>query len=154
MEIKTILVPTDFSDNAKRALATGFRFAEHFVAKLVLLHVQEESSLRIAVKEGLFQDDCDDEQIRFRVRELIESRFSSLLSAYEKTKVPISHLSKRGDPKVLVVEYAREINADLVVVGMQGTSALDALASLVIGSVADSVIRKSHCPTLVVKLST
>ena len=154
MEIRTILVPTDFSDNARRAFATGYRYAEHFGARLVLLHVQDESSLRIAVKEGLFQDDCDDDEIRARVKELIDSRFAILLAGLEARGVTVEHLSKRGDPKVVVVDYAREIRADLIVVGMQGVSALDALTSVVIGSVAESVIRKSHCPTLVVKLAS
>jgi nucleotide-binding universal stress UspA family protein len=154
MEIKTILVPTDFSDNAKRAFTTGYRYAEHFGAKLVVLHVQDESSLRIAVREGLFQDDCNDDEIRARVKKLIESRFTVLLAGHENTRVTIEHLTKRGDPKVVVVDYGREVQADLIVVGMQGISALEALTSIVIGSVADSVIRKSHCPTLVVKLAS
>lgn len=153
MEIKTILVPTDFSEHARRAFEVGHDFARQFNAKLVVLHVQDESSLRVALREDLFQDDADDEEIRRRVKELIESRLSALLAGRGDSGVEVERLAKRGDPKGLVVEYAREIRADLIVVGMQGTSALDAVASLVIGSVADSVIRKSHCPTLVVKLA-
>jgi nucleotide-binding universal stress UspA family protein len=66
--------------------------------------------------------------------------------------IKIESLSVRGDPKSLISEYARAIKADIVTIGMRGVTAASQLVNAMIGSVTEPVMRKSPCPTLVVRL--
>ena len=79
-------------------------------------------------------------------------RFSELLSAMNYPDMRIETQSLRGDPKTLITEYANEIKADILVIGMRGITAASKIVSAVIGSVTEYVMRKSPCPTLVVRL--
>lgn len=152
MRIERILLPTDFSENAQVALEAAYHLAGQLGARLYLLHVQDETALRTAVKQGLLRPDSTDEELEAEVAKIIEQRFSSSLAGLSGEDVEIEHVSRRGDPKFVVVEYTREIKADLVVVGMRGTTAMEQVMAAVLGSVAERVTRKSPCPTLVVRL--
>ena len=152
MSIKTILVPTDFSDNAHVAFQKAFDLAGQLGAKLHLLHVQNESTLRMAIREGLLRDDSTDEELQAEIGRLIEERCSKILAGCEIPGVPIEHLSRQGEPEVVIARYAREINADLVVVGLRGAGLSDRIKSAVMGSIAESLLRKSPCPVMVVRL--
>ena len=152
MQIKTILVPTDFSNNAHVAVEKGCELARRLGAKLYLLHAQDQSTLRTAIKKELFDMDATDELLQTRVLKMVEERFSELLASLDHTDLEIHSVSLRGDPKSLVTQYASEINADLVVIGMRGITAASRLVSTVIGSVTEHVMRSSPCPTVVVRL--
>ena len=152
MRIQTILVPTDFSKNAHVAVEKGCELAQQLGANLYLLHAQDESTLRTAIKEELFDGDATDELLQARVKKMVAARFSELLATLNYTDLKIRSLSLRGDPKFLITQYASEINADLVVIGMRGVTAASRIVSAVIGSVTEYVMRSSPCPTLVVRL--
>ena len=152
MRFKSILVPTDFSENAQVAVEKGYELASQLGAKLYLLHVQDESTLRTAIKEGLFEEDATDEILQAKVNQAVEARFSEMRSDLNRSAVEIESLSLRGDPKSLIIEYANEIKADMLVIGMRGITAASKIVSAVIGSVTEHVMRKSPCPTLVVRL--
>lgn len=154
MRINNILVPTDFSKNAQAAFDMAYSLAQQLHAKLFVLHVQDESTLRIALKEGLVEEASTDEELQDKIHELIRMRFSSLLAGADETDVPIEYLHKHGDPKSKIVDYAAEIDADLIVIGMHGISAVTVLMRTLLGSVTESVLRKSPCPTLVVRLES
>jgi nucleotide-binding universal stress UspA family protein len=152
MRIQTILVPTDFSENAQVAVEKGCELARQLGANLYLLHVQDESTLRTAIKEGLLEEEATDEKLQAKVKRMVETRFSELRSALNYLNIKIESLSVRGDPKSLISEYASEIKADIVIIGMRGVTAASQLVSAMIGSVTEHVMRKSPCPTLVVRL--
>ena len=151
MKIETILVAIDFSEYSRAAFEQAYDLAAQLGAKLYVMHVQDESTLRTAVKEGLLQAHGSDEELQTAVRQLIEMRFAAALAGRSDSEVRMQHLSRRGDPKVVLVEYAGEIAADLVVVGRRGVTAMSTVAAVVLGSVAEYVIRNSPCPTLVVR---
>lgn len=151
MSITTILVPTDFSDYAQVAFEEAYDLARQLGARLDVLHVRDESALRTAIKEGLL-DICDtDAKLHATVDALIETRFAKLLADVPDASVVIAHLTRRGDAAKLILDYAREINADLVVIGRRGAGTVMELLSTVLGSVVEVVIRKSPCPVLVVR---
>ena len=152
MRIKKLLVPIDFSKNAQVAFDYGLNLANQLDANLFLLHVQEDSDLRIAVREGLLSDKSSDEELKAQVCELLESRFSMILAGMEDREIDVNHIVLRGDPKAIIPGYALEIGADLIVIGMHGHKVVEKISSAVLGSVAESVIRKSPCPVLVVRL--
>jgi nucleotide-binding universal stress UspA family protein len=151
MSIKTILVPTDFSEHAQRAFEKACDLARQLGAKLHLLHVQTGSALRIAVKEGLIDGCSTDEELQKAVAELTEQRFSQVLAGVDCSQVSIEQVCRRGEPGAVIAAYATEIGADLVVVGRRGAGLLQDMREAVIGSVAESAIRKSPCPVLVVR---
>lgn len=151
MSIKTILVPTDFSEHAKRAFERAYDLATQLGAKVYLLHVQMESSLRIAIKEGLLGENSTDEVIREAVAQLIAQRFSQTLSGVDRSVVEIEYTCRRGEPCAATIAYALEIGADLVVVGRRGTGLIEEMRVAVIGSVTEGLIRKSPCPVMVVR---
>ena len=151
MSIKTILAPTDFSENAQIAFQTAFDLALQLGAKLHVLHVQDESALRTAIKEGLLDTCSNDEELQAAVERLTNERFSKMFAAADCSKVAIEHLSRRGDSDKVIVDYAREINADMIVVGRRGTGLMKGIISAVLGTVAESIIGKSPCPVLIVR---
>jgi len=151
MSIKTILVPTDFSEHAQRALETACALARQLGAKLYVLHVQTGSALRIAVQEGLMDDAVNDEELETAVEQLIQKRFSETFCNIDRSQLVIEHSSRRGEPGATIVAYATEIGADLVVVGRRGAGLIEGVRAAVIGSVVEALIRKSPCPVVVVK---
>jgi universal stress protein A len=151
MSIKTILVPTDFSEHAQRAFERAYDLAGQLGAKLYLLHVQTDSALRIAIKEGLLVDTSTDEELRDAVSQLIEERFSQMLCAVDHSQISIEHTSRRGDPHAVIPSYAEEVGADLIAIGRRGAGLMNEVRAAVIGSVTEGVIRKSPCPVLVVR---
>ena len=151
MSIKTILVPTDFSEHAQRAFESACDLAGQLGAKVYLLHVQSASALRIAVQEGLLDGASTDQELETTVAQLIEQRFSQVLCAPHDSSVSIERIWRRGEPCAMITAYANEIGADLVVVGRRGAGLLEDVKVAVLGSVAESLIRKSPCPVMIVR---
>ncbi|HJQ22680.1 MAG TPA: universal stress protein [Blastocatellia bacterium] len=151
MSINTILVSTDFSDNAQVAFEKACELARLLKARLHVLHVQDESALRIAVKEGLLESCETDEAVRAAVERLTAERFARMFAAADCADVDITHLSERGEAAAQTLGYARRIHADMIVIGRHGEGVLGNLISAVLGRVAEVIIRKSPCPVLVVR---
>jgi len=147
--IKTILVPTDFSEHAQRAFERARDLAEQLGARLCVLHVQTEGTIRTAIKEGLLDDASTDAELCAAIEQLIEQRFSQMLAGVDRMRV--EYTSRRGESTVLIPAYAEEIGADLVVVGRRGAGLMSEMREAVIGSVTASVIRRSPCPVMVVR---
>ncbi len=63
-------------------------------------------------------------------------------------KIPVKHLLEEGDPAAEILRVADELKCDLIVMGMHGRRGV---ARLLMGSVAEHVVRKATCPVLVVK---
>jgi len=151
MNIETILIPTDFSRNAQQAFEHAYNLARLLHAKLYVLHVQDESTLRTAVAEGLLNDYSTDKELESEVNHLIQARFSTMLAGHSFPEVIVERAAVRGDPDAVIPVYAREIGADLMVVGMRGTGILDKFKNVVLGSVAESLIERSPCPVLLIR---
>src|ERR1044072_6666589 len=135
MSIQIILVPVDFSENSQVAFETAYDLALQVGAKLYVLHVQDESTLRIAIKEGLLGQCSTDEEVQGAVERLAEERFSKMFSSVDRSKVAIEQVSRRGDSDREIVAYAREIEADMIAIGRRGAGIINA----VLGSVTESV---------------
>lgn len=147
MDTKTLLVAVDFSENAEAAFGVAYDLARQLGAKLFVLHVQDENTLRTAIREEMFDDYTTDEELEAAVKKLNEDRMAKLISTADTQEVEIEHCSQRGDPKSLIVEHAVSVNAYLVVVGRRGLSLIDR----VVGRVTDSVLIKSPCPVVIVR---
>ncbi|HSB12456.1 MAG TPA: universal stress protein [Blastocatellia bacterium] len=151
MSINTILVATDFSEHSQRAFEVANDLARQTGAKLCLLHVQTENALRTAVKEGLLDNASTNEEIQSAIEQLTAGRFAQVISGLGLSDVSIEKCSRRGDADAVIPAYAKEIGADLLIVGRRGAGLIQGVRSALLGSVTDAVIRKSPCPVMVVR---
>ncbi|MFF7860032.1 universal stress protein [Pseudomonas monteilii] len=137
---RTVLVPVDFSPVSLRAIALARRIAPQ--AEIILLHVYEapfESSVRFA---------HIDHDTLTHYRNVIRKDAVTQLAALSKaTGMPDARqIVVHGDPGWRIAEQEQELECDLIVVGKQGTSALE---ELLVGSVTKHVLNESQCDVLV-----
>src|ERR1035437_3371317 len=136
--ISRILVATDFSPYASNALEWARSLAGAFGAKLVLLHVIDVFSL--AVTGG----------VRAGIDPLsILSKEAHQCMGELKTLIPDAQTDVReASPPAAIVEVALELNCQMIVMGTHGRSGLE---HLLMGSVAEYVVRHSKVPVLIVR---
>jgi universal stress protein A len=139
-QINCILHPSDFSQTAQRSLAYAAELAESCGATLHLLHVLSPSSSAITAELGGAASAGAAQSGK------VGARLEALLSKQTLSTAPIL-CARSGDADDEIVGYAEEIGADMIVMGTRG---LTGLRRLVLGSVAESVLRSAPCPVLVV----
>ena len=144
MEIHRILAPTDFSDLSKQGLKSALELAQSFGAKLVLIHVVEPPPYPV---EGLIPSPLGatllDDLERQASQELARMRVDTQGSA-----VDVERRVVVGIPYRKIVEVAEEEKADLLVVTTHGRTGL---VHLVMGSVAEKIVRTAPCPVLTIR---
>ncbi len=147
IELQRILVPTDFSEHSRRALRYGVAFAEKFDAELYILHVFQDLAV--------YQPDAVTvgPPVVPPVEELTAAARDSLLRLIRDNK--LEHLKvhpevREGSPVEEIVEFAGENAIDLIVISTHGRGWL---AHMLLGSVAEKVVRKAPCPVMAVHLA-
>lgn len=145
--MKKILASIDFSNATAGVVSTAAEFAKAFGAELHLLHVIEPEPTYTAY--GFTPDEFPaihtfHEETRTRAQKTLDAAASEAASKWEVT--PTTHLGD-GSPLHVLEAKAKEIGADLVVLGSHGHGVV---ASLLLGSVAEGMVRKSIVPTLVI----
>jgi nucleotide-binding universal stress UspA family protein len=144
--LKQILVPTDFSDPSGVALQYARALADNFGASLHLLHVLDERYLSWAASEGFVPPVGVD--IRAEAERGAREDLHKLLTDAERAKYQARLVLLVGGPFVEIVRYAKEQNIDLIVMGTHGRGLI---AHMLLGSVAEKVVRKAPCPVLTVR---
>ena len=143
IDIKRILVPTDFSRNSEPALRYAEELAHAFRAEVHLLYVLEHVrayGMEFGGFAGEGFDPAFDEQDA--VRKLGEVQIET------DPECPVHRKIKVGSPADVICQYAREHEVDVVILGTHGRSGL---TRLLMGSVAEEVVRRAHCPVLTVR---
>jgi nucleotide-binding universal stress UspA family protein len=144
--LKNILVATDFGEAADVALTYGRELAMRFGATLHVLHVAENIYINAfgaesyAAMAPALQEKLEASAVKQLDDLLIDSDHSG-----PPTRRAILTSSS---PAYAIVDYAREHNIELIVMGTHGRGAL---AHLVMGSVAERVVRLASCPVLTVR---
>ena len=143
IKLQRILVATDFSAHGKVAMRYAAALAEQFGAEVIAVHIVEQSGVLppLPTGERTFSEPTIALQVS-RARDEAEKLLGELGAANSRVLVEC------GRPFVEIVRLARNEDADLVVVGTHGHGAV---AHMLLGSVAERVIRKSPCPVLVVR---
>ena len=143
--LKRILVATDFGEPSDAALAYGRELARAFGATLHVLHVADDVYVRlggdayVAVLPDLQKD----------VEDAARQKLDELLVDNDPNPVAIKKAVVTSSATALcIVDYARENNIDLIIVGTHGRGAV---AHLLVGSVAERVVRTASCPVLAVR---
>lgn len=136
---KPILVPIDFSGMSVEAIATACKISQQN-DNVVAVHVVSNYDQITPGMERL--KDATDEERRANV----QSHFSSYLK--EHGFGDIRELVLEGQPEVEIPRYATQIDAGLIVIPSHG---YDGIKRLLLGSVAECVIREANCPVLVMR---
>lgn len=140
-----VLVPLDDSPMAERALEEAF---EQFPdAEVTVLHVVDiVDAGYAATPDAAFPGYWED---WYESREAAaESLFEDARALADEHGVDLETVTEMGPPARTIVEYADEHDADYVVMGSHGRSGV---SRVLLGSVAETVIRRAHCPVLVVR---
>jgi nucleotide-binding universal stress UspA family protein len=145
MEIKTILVATDFSENATKAVETAVEFAKKFGAELIVLHAYrvEIPMASPMTAGGYVLPDGFFEQLGSHARSKVEETAKEI----EARGVKATGIAVEQSAAIAIVEEAEARPADLIVIGTRGLTGLKHIA---LGSVADRVARTAPCPVLTV----
>jgi universal stress protein A len=135
MQAKKILFPTDFSTASDAGLPQAVSLAKDTGATLVILHVQEPP---LAYGGG---------ELYYGIPEPNTEALEKMLSEVkpDDPSVKFTHRMVVGDPATEIVRVAQEEQADLIVMGTHGRTGL---TRLLMGSVAEAVIRRAPCPVL------
>ena len=142
--LKKILVATDFSEPSESALKYARAFAEQFGASIHVMHVMEDPFLYAPTSEGYLVPPHMLEEMESSAR----SRLNSVLPPADREKFSAQLILKHGSPFVEIVRYARDADIDLIVMGTHGRGPI---AHMLMGSVAEKVVRKAPCPVLTVR---
>jgi nucleotide-binding universal stress UspA family protein len=144
-----ILVPTDFSPASDAALATAKDLAERFGASIHLLHVLEDPYATSAYATEVYG--FLPQGLRESWQQNAEARLLTLLPAEERTRFGGTTGVLFGPPAKTIVEHAADNGFDLIVMGTHGRGGV---AHLLLGSVAERVVRSARCPVLTVRDTT
>ena len=139
MHADKILFPTDFSPASEDALRWATALARDSGATLSIVHVEEPP---MAYGGGEMYIALDEGETKGELRRLLGNVVPT------DHNVPFEHRLLVGDPATAIVEDAEKENADLIVMGTHGRAGL---SRLLMGSVAEAVVRRARCPVLTVK---
>ena len=143
--IRTMLVPTDFSEGAAHALGWAQALAQAFRAKIVLLHVLDVPLAWTPVGGlGSIPTPLPAESVEHLAIEAQTILETLAQGAPEVTQ----RLVRKGHPREIILATTREVGADTVVMGTHGRRGV---SDLFIGSVAEHIVRHSPVPVLTVR---
>ena len=147
--MKKILVPTDFSDQAKNALKLAVEISKKTDAELILLHVVEipdqaqfntmGEATKVNGMEGVYV---------MKMIELGKKKLANLKEDNLLNGVKLQTELKAGNTYYNIDKIVNEHNPDLIIMGTSGSSGVD---EILIGSNAEKVVRNAKCPVLTLK---
>lgn len=144
IQLNAILVPTDGSEYAHKAMIYALEFAKQFKSTVHVLMVADDRTLRLLeweyVPVNLLSD--MESMIEKQTRESLEKFVQEFPNFSLKMKV------LKGDPVHEIVNYAKEQNIDMIIMGTHGRSGLN---HMLVGSTTEKVMRHAPCPVLTVK---
>lgn len=144
IRIKRILLPTDFSTNSDAATKYACELATSFDAELHLLHAIDlppaywpelGTGLDFSTSIGVFKAEA-------------EKSMTKVLDSQWSARRKLVQTILEGSPKVEIIRYAREHDIDLIVISTHGRTGL---AHVLMGSVAENVVRTAPCPVLTIR---
>jgi universal stress protein A len=140
-KLKHILVPVDFSECSRKALAYAVPFARQFGASITLLYVLQPF---VPVSDMV---PLDMESIDLRMRETGERELKALQASIDP-EVASTAVMRIGNPHLEIARAARELEVDVIVLSTHGRTGL---SHVLMGSTAERVVRHANCPVLVLR---
>jgi nucleotide-binding universal stress UspA family protein len=140
MQITRILVPTDFSPHAESALRYALDLAPKFNAAVHLLHVVEDP-----IAAGVWSSDIYTAEVEGLQVNLVRDAEQRLCASVPAGAAMVTCEVRRGPAARQILEAAREAGSDLIVMGTRGRTGV---AHVLMGSVAERIVRLAPCPVL------
>ena len=142
LRLRTILVPMDFSDSAHRALDLAKEFAKSGPAHLILVHAYY---VPVELEQYLIQKG---DPVLERLSASVTKDLEKILTGLQDAGLSSEYITGNGAPERLIIELAKSKHADLIAMGTHGRRGL---SHLLLGSVAERVVRTAECPVLTVR---
>jgi nucleotide-binding universal stress UspA family protein len=143
--LKRILVATDFGEAAEVALNYGREFARLSGADLDVVHVADSVAARGAGADGFVPNYGE---LQREVEAAARRQLDALLTDEDRTTLKVRPVLLTSSATARrIVEYAKESSADLILIGTHGRSTME---QLLMGTVAERVVRLAPCPVLTV----
>ncbi len=139
IDLKNLLLPIDFSEPCLKATEYALAIASRFGATLHLLHVIEDPVIYLPMFESY------PVPTREQFETYAQDRLENWIPAedFEGCKIELTWV--HGWPFTKIVEYARDCNIDLIIMATHGRGSV---VNMLLGSVAEKVVRKAPCPVL------
>jgi nucleotide-binding universal stress UspA family protein len=140
-----VVIPVDFSETSRRALAWALDYSLRGPCELHVVHVTETSAgdLMPHIAAARATQDVSN------LDELVYEEIERIVPHEDRGQIgPILRHVTEGTPHRAILRIAQELKADLIVMGTHGRTGL---AHLVSGSVAEQVVRRARCPVVCVK---
>jgi len=144
-QLKSILCPTDFSEFSDRAIRYACELAETFGAEVHLLNVLQDYD---TVAPGLGESFAPFTEWLPELRKQSEEQLRKQPGPEWASKVAVHRSTSVGPPVDEIMKYAKEHNIDLIV---QGTHGRRGIKHMLLGSVAENIVRYAPCPVLTVR---
>lgn len=141
--LQKILVPTDFSDLSQQALEFALSLADSFRAKLYLIHVWE-----LPMTGSLLPPEPYPESVLTEEQAAGEAHLTKVVNELKTSGFDVEPVFVFGKPYMEIVKAATDLDADLIVLASHGRSGV---SHLLLGSVAEKVVRLAPCPVFTVK---
>jgi nucleotide-binding universal stress UspA family protein len=142
MDIKSILLPVDFSPASGEAFRIATALARQFRATLHVIHVLDVTDLKRAMKCARYLSDAVWDEERRDIRDRLEE----MRALFPDVQIVTETVTGQADEEI--VNYAKQHCVSLIVVGSHGRSGVQ---RAIMGSVAELLMRSAPCPILVVK---
>ncbi len=147
-EIRKVVTPVDFSDNSKFIAESAAYIAGRFGAEMDLIFVVQN----FEDYSGFFVPQMTMPNLESELLESAEKKMADFCSEFEQicTKSGVTALAHKvfmGEVSEKIVDYAKEIEADMIVMGTHGYKGLE---KIMFGSVAAKVVRNAPCPVMTI----
>ena len=143
IEVRRILVPIDFSPHADAVVEWAAHLAEEHGSSLILLHAYH-LPVEFQQLEGAYLP----AEFWTNVKVDAERQLTRYADPLREQGLAVEECVREGYPATVIEEEAERLEADLIVIGSRG---LSGLKHLLLGSIAERVVQKAHCPVLTVK---
>jgi nucleotide-binding universal stress UspA family protein len=140
--IKKVLIPIDFSSNAKKIFLSGVEMAKQFDAQIHILYVAQT----LQNYEGFFVPHRPISELEGELVQGAERKMEAFL-AENQGAVRCQSKVLLGDVAEEIVNYARQENIDMIIMGTHGYKGLE---RALFGSVAEKVVKTARCPVLTI----
>lgn len=138
LPVHTILHATDFSTYSKYAFRMACAVARDYKARMIVVHVMVPPV--VVYSEGMVPVQAEN------IQEVLNERLRTL--ADQHPEIPMETRLVEGDPATEILRAAEESKCDLIAIGTHGRTGVH---RLLMGSVAEQVVRKAPCPVLIIK---
>ncbi|PLX28623.1 MAG: hypothetical protein C0600_09530 [Ignavibacteria bacterium] len=142
--VSSIVVPVDFSGASVRLLQSAVHIARLYKAEIHLLHVYQDVFSVLSMRTF----DLNEDVVEAAIIKEIGERFGSLLDAVPIEDLRVNTSIRKGETDEKILEYVKDIGADLIVIATNGRSGIE---EFFVGSIAQSIVRCAPCPVITIR---